>query len=144
MVWYRLLSRIEQAMKVAGIPKVRYGALDPRTQGVNRDGMVFLIRGYEGDDTDDDLIMYRTVTFYLECWVREDSPDFRESYALLAEKEEIIDAVLEKIKGESGMIDNTIQLIDLHVDQKTGDMGTLRPLCGVQYAVTATVYVETK
>lgn len=142
MVWYDMLTYVEKALADAGLGRVKYGALDPRTQGVDKDGILFLIRGQEADDGDNDLIENVKVTFYLECWVRDDDPDFKHAYQLLAEKEAKVDEVLASIKREAGMIGEQEQLMDLVVEQKTGDMGTLRPLCGVQYTVTATIYVS--
>ena len=51
-----------------------------------------------------------------------------------------MDAVLQKIRNASGMVTNAIQLMDIRVSRKTGDPGGLRPLYGVQYEITVTVY----
>lgn len=51
-----------------------------------------------------------------------------------------MDAILQKIRAVSGKVTNNIQLMDIRVSRKTGDPGGLRPLYGVQYEITVTVY----
>ena len=115
------------------------GAYDPRAIK-NTGGTVLIMRGNEQPDSDSDMVDYENITLYLECWTRYDGTELSVGYEKLAALEKKVDDVLQKIRDTSGMVKNNIQLMDIRVSRKTGDPGGLRPLYGVQYEITVTVY----
>lgn len=144
MIWYDALSYIRG--KIAGLeyaPSVELGAKNPKMLSLDAGGpgAVLLIRGQEASE-DEGLQSYIKVTVYLECWVRSDAQSLEAGYTQLAALETRIDGVLEAIREESEMITPGYQLMDIVVDQKTGDVDSMRPLIGSQYTVILTVHKE--
>jgi hypothetical protein len=144
MLWYDVLSYIRDKIKgMDGAPGVELGAKNPKMLSLDASGpgAVLIIRGQEAEE-DNGLQSYINVTLYLECWVRSDDQSLEAGYAKLAALEERIDEALQGIRSESGIIAPGLHLMDLSVDQKTGDMDSMRPLIGSQYTVIVTVYKE--
>ena len=124
MAWLEILKYLQTELKKQkAAQEIKLGAYDPRTIK-NTDGIILLMRGNEQPDTDSDMVDYETITLYLECWIRYDGTELYVGYEKLAALESEVDAVLQKIR----------------VSRKTGDPGGLRPLYGVQYEITVTVY----
>lgn len=140
MAWLEILKYLQAELKKQkAAQEIKLGAYDPRAIK-NTDGIILLMRGNEQPDNDSDMVDYETVTLYLECWIRYDGTELSIGYEKLAALESEVDAVLQKIRNASGMVTNAIQLMDIRVSRKTGDLGGLRPLYGVQYEITVTVY----
>lgn len=136
------IAEVLRAKQAAG--HVIIGGVNPTQAGVDRDGVVILMRGEEAPG-DDRVAGGLVVTFYLETWIRDDSPDIRQGYECLRELELRVDEVLTQVRTDIGalndpMINDTYQLVDLQVTQKVGDADSLRPLVGTQYTVLATIY----
>lgn len=144
MVWLDLLNYIaENIGAIEEAPAIVIGGKRPEMLGVKPDsaGAVVLIRGTE-TFKNRGLQYNKVVTFFLECWVRNDSPDMGEGYEQIAELEEKVDGVLKSIKGNSGMITETAQLMDISIKNKAGDLDGRRPLVGSQYTIEAFIYEE--
>lgn len=140
MAWLEILKYLQAEMKKQkAAQEIKLGAYDPRAIK-NTDGIILLMRGNEQPDNDSDMVDYETVTLYLECWIRYDGTELSIGYEKLAALESKVDAILQKIRAVSGKVTNNIQLMDIRVSRKTGDPGGLRPLYGVQYEITVTVY----
>ena len=142
MVWLDLLNYIaENIGAIEEAPAIVIGGKRPEMLGVKPDsaGAVVLIRGTE-TFKNRGLQYNKVVTFFLECWVRNDSPDMGEGYEQIAELEEKVDGVLKSIKGNSGMITETAQLMDISIKNKAGDLDGRRPLVGSQYTIEAFIY----
>lgn len=140
MAWLEILKYLQAELKKQKAAKdIKLGAYDPRTVK-NTDGIILLMRGNEQPDSDSDMVDYKTITLYLECWIRYDGTELSVGYEKLAALEAKVDGVLQKIRDTSGMVKNNIQLMDIRVSRKTGDPGGLRPLYGVQYEMLVTVY----
>lgn len=144
MVWLDLLNYIADSIgAIEEAPAIVIGGKRPEMLGVKPDsaGAVVLIRGTE-TFKNRGLQYNKVVTFFLECWVRNDSPDMGEGYEQIAELEEKVDGVLKSIKGNSGMITETAQLMDISIKNKAGDLDGRRPLVGSQYTIEAFIYEE--
>lgn len=140
MAWFDILKYLQAELKKQkAAQEIKLGAYDPRAIK-NTDGIILLMRGNEQPDNDSDMVDYETITLYLECWIRYDGTELYVGYEKLAALESKVDAVLQKIRTVSGKVTNNIQLMDIQVSRKTGDPGGLRPLYGVQYEITVTVY----
>lgn len=140
MAWLEILKYLQAELKKQkAAQEIKLGAYDPRTIK-NTDGTVLIMRGNEQPDSDSDMVDYETITLYLECWIRYDGTELYVGYEKLAALESEVDAVLQKIRNASGMVTNAIQIMDIRVSRKIGDPGGLRPLYGVQYEITVTVY----
>lgn len=143
MIWYEVLKYIENRIKQnTNAEDVILGAMRPQMLGLTNvsPGKVLLIRGAETEEYGDGLPIQQTVTVYLECWVRNDDPATESGYLQLSRLEEQVDAALLAIKKESGFITGEVQLMDLVVKSKSGDLDTMRPLIGAQYEIAVTVY----
>lgn len=143
MLWYEVLKYIQSRMnQETNAEAVLFGAVKPQMLGLKPDapGKLLLIRGSERDTQDDGLSEQKEITVYLECWIRDDEQDMCSGYRRLAELEEQVDTALLEIKKESGVIVDQLQLMDLEVKSKSGDLDTMRPLIGSQYEIAVTVY----
>lgn len=144
MVWLDLLNYIADSIgAIEEAPAIVIGGKHPEMLGVKPDsaGAVVLIRGTE-TFKNRGLQYNAVVTFFLECWIRNDSPNMEEGYEQIAELEEKVDRVLATIKGNSGMITETAQLMDISIKTKAGDLDGRRPLVGSQYTIEAFIYEE--
>lgn len=143
MIWYEVLNYLRTHIQQnTNAEDVIFGAMRPQMLGLTNisPGKVLLIRGTETEVNGDGLPVENTVTVYLECWVRNDEQEMESGYQQLARLEEQIDAALLAIKKESGMISGNIQLMDLIVRSKSGDLDSMRPLIGSQYEIAIDVY----
>ena len=144
MVWIELLNHIADSIgAIEEAPTVVIGGKRPEMLGVKPDsnGAVVLIRGTE-TFKNRGLQYNKVVTFFLECWIRNDSPDMAEGYEQIAELEEKVDGVLQALKTASGMITETAQLMDISIKNRAGDLDGRRPLVGSQYTIEALIYEE--
>lgn len=144
-MWLDVLDYIAEALRAKQVAEhVIIGGVNPTQAEIDSCGAVILMRGEETPG-DERVAGGFTVTFYLEAWIRDDSPDIRQGYECLRKLEMRVDDVLTQIRADVGMLKNsmlndTYQLVDLRVNQKVGDADSLRPLVGVQYTLTATIY----
>ncbi len=144
MVWIELLNHIADSIgAIEEAPTVVIGGKRPEMLGIKPDsnGAVVLIRGTE-TFKNRGLSYNKVVTFFLECWIRNDSPDMAEGYEQIAELEEKVDDVLQALKEASGMITETAQLMDISIKNRAGDLDGRRPLVGSQYTIEALIYEE--
>lgn len=143
MVWLKLLQYIADKLQEAdsGLYVV-LGLHDPRVLPLKDKDCVVLYRGQEAQDEQGASFTPCSITCYLECWTRDDSPNLDKGYEKLTALETKVDKVLLSIKEESGMISASTQILDLVIKQKAGDMDSARPLIGSLYTLSASVYTQ--
>ena len=143
MVWLELLQYIADKLQKAdsGLYIV-LGLHDPRVLPLKDKDCIVLYRGQEAQDEQGASFTPCSITCYLECWTRDDSPNLAKGYEKLTALETKADKVLLSIKEESGMISASTQILDLVIKQKAGDMDSARPLIGSLYTLSASVYTQ--
>lgn len=144
---YLLLEKIKGILEgQSDAPKVMYGAINPKALDVGKNGSVLLIRGNE---TANQLETHteRIVTFYMELWTKEHGKDVGNAYESIDRLEQVVDGALtdyrEKVLSlyeEDAFLNDNLQVLDVVITDKVGDMDSMRPLIGVQYTVQVRLY----
>ena len=122
-IWLMVLDYVQSELEASLDPEVivQQGRRNPKSVLLERDTdrAVFLVRGSESDRNNGILSDRTNVTFFIECWAREDDP--------------------KRIKRVSGMIATDFQLMDLKVLERRGDNDSQRPFFGTQFEVVVEI-----
>lgn len=148
-MWLEVLKHVAKKLqKSKAAPRVMLGAVNPARAEVTSAGTILLVRGNE-TSAEEDRGELSIVTIYLEAWVRDDAPDMVKGYERLAKLEAKIDAALNELREQAGRLDEAaamispaLQLVDIQIDTKTGDMDSMRPLVGTQYSIQVKVFKQ--
>lgn len=142
-IWLMVLDYVQSELEASLDPEVivQQGRRNPKSVLLERDTdrAVFLMRGSESDRNNGILSDRTNVTFFIECWAREDDPNASQVYTKIARLEYNVDEILKLIKRVSGMIATDFQLMDLKVLERRGDNDSQRPFFGTQFEVVVEI-----
>lgn len=145
-MWFSLLQYLKEKVEPKVKAKVYIGAVNPTQVKLDSAGALFFMRGHE-EKFKSTLHNTFNVTFFVEAWVRDDNVDLTKGYEVLSDLEIGFENVLHTLREGAGelneeyaILSDNYQLLDMAIQQKSGDLDSVRPLVGTQYEIVATVY----
>lgn len=142
-IWLMVLDYVQDELETSLGPEVivQQGRRNAKSVLLEKDTdrAVFLVRGSETDRNNGIQSDRTSVTFFVECWAREDDPNASRVYVKISGLEYKVNEILKRIKRVSGMIETDFQLMDLNVVDRRGDNGSQRPFFGTQFEVVVEI-----